>query len=140
MGKVRSCLYICQQTACRKTKNCNACTSRDRYVHCTQWCITNIFLREVTGSSDALIVDMDLQLLDHVRQPIRHGPQQGVHVGHVLTKKTKYIIFTFQVCKRVYSSFAGQHCHQAKKPTQTYIPSFFSCRMMLWHSPCRNCR
>lgn len=61
------------------------CTSRDRHTKADR-CNTNIFLREVTGSSDTLIVDMDLQLLDHMRQPIRHGPQQGVHVGHVWTK------------------------------------------------------
>ncbi len=53
----------------------------------TQCCSTNVFLREVTGASDALVVDMDLQLLDHVGQPIGHGPQQGVHVGHVWTKQ-----------------------------------------------------
>lgn len=44
---------------------------------------TNIFLREVAGTPDALVVDVNLQLLDHVRQPARHGAQQGVHVGHV---------------------------------------------------------
>lgn len=53
---------------------------------------TNVFLREVTGASDALVVYMALQLLDHVGQPVGYGPQQGVHVGHVWTQTTNSLI------------------------------------------------
>lgn len=57
----------------------------------TQCCGTDVFLREVTGASDALVVDVDLKLLDHVGQPAGHGPQQGVHVGHVWTKQHSWV-------------------------------------------------
>lgn len=63
----------------------------------THCCITNVFLREVTGASDALIVDMNLQLLDHVGQAIGHGSQQGVHVGHVWANQHNktHVLFQF---------------------------------------------
>lgn len=106
-----------------------------RHAH-TSYCSTNIFLREVTGASNALIVDVNLQLLDHVRQPIGHSPQQCVHVGHVWTKWHHRTQFDL----RFLESNASCKIRSMHYTHTVDWPSLFSCRIMLWHSPCRNCR
>lgn len=82
-------------------------TKQNPRVTCTlRCCGTHVFLREITGASNALVVDVDLQLLDHVWQPVGHGPQQGVHVGHVCTSTATQQHFSRWVFCKHYSGAA----------------------------------